>query len=133
MMVSLPQRVPDNAPGDFYVEAGRCLQCCLVHGEAPDVLNDLGQPFNECFFRRQPQTPEEVERAIDAICISEMCALRYGGTDPSIIARLRARQAGAQCDHTPEGMPRPSGPAPAPAVERIGLWRRLFGGGRKGR
>src|SRR5205809_7978172 len=103
MTAPLRQRVPENAPGDFYVEAGCCTRCCLVHGEAPGLLNDPKQPFEECYFRRQPQTPEEVEQAICAICISEVGALRYAGTDPSIINRLRARNSGAQCDNSPEG------------------------------
>lgn len=103
MPVPLPQRVPENVPGDFYVETGYCTSCCLVHGEAPELLNDPEQPFRECYFRRQPQTQEEIDRAIDAICVSEMDALRYGGTDPAIIAKLRERGAADQCDHTPEG------------------------------
>src|SRR5688500_8150324 len=131
MPTSLPQRVPQNAPGDFYVEAGLCTRCCLVHGEAPDLLNDPGQPFDECYFRRQPQTPDELDRAISAICVSEMCALRYGGSDESIIAKLRARHSAAQCDHTPEGIAWLTRSAPTPAGERPTLWQRLFGGGRK--
>jgi hypothetical protein len=103
MPLSLPQRVPENAPGDFYVEAGCCTSCCLPHGEAPELLNDPDEPFKECYFRRQPRTPEEVDRAVEAICVSEVCALRYGGTDPAIIDKLRRRDAAAQCDHTPEG------------------------------
>jgi hypothetical protein len=104
MTIPLPQRVPENAPADFYVEAGLCTRCCLVHGEAPDLLNDPNQPFEECFFRRQPQTPQEIEAAISAIGVSEMGALRYGGTDPEIIAKLRARHCASACDHTPEGI-----------------------------
>src|SRR4051812_40044837 len=112
MAIPLPQRVPDNAPGDFYVEAGLCTRCCLIHGEAPNLFNDPDKPFEECFFRRQPQTPEEIEQAISAISVSEMGALRYGGSDPDIIAKLRARQCARACDHTLEGMewrtPRPA-------------------------
>ena len=124
---SLPQRVPENAPGDFYVEAGCCMQCCIVHGEAPDLLNDLKQPFEHCFFRRQPQTPEEIEQAISAICVSCICALRYGGTDESIISTLHARDAASQCDHTPEGIAWLSRPIPSPLPERVTWWQRLFG------
>lgn len=131
MDVPLPQRVPDNAPGDFYVEAGLCTRCCLVHGEAPDLLNDRDQPFEECFFRRQPRTPAEIDQAIGAISVSEMGALRYGGNDANIIAKLRARRCARACDHTPEGIawrtPRPQpaidyrAPQPAPIPSRPGL------------
>jgi hypothetical protein len=103
MSAPSPQRVPENAPGDFYVQAGLCTQCCLPHGEAPELLNHPKECFKECYFRRQPQTPAEVERAINAIGVSEMCALRYGGEDPTIIGKLRARNLAAQCDQTPEG------------------------------
>jgi hypothetical protein len=103
MAIPLPQRVPQNAPGDFYVQAGMCTACCLPHGEAPDLLNDAKQAFHECFFRRQPQTPEEVDRAISALWVSEVCALRYAGSDPQIIAKLRSRDCGHLCDQTPEG------------------------------
>src|SRR5947209_7281112 len=91
MSVSLPQRVAENVPGDFYVEGGLCLHCCIVHEYAPGLMNDLNEPYEECYFRRQPQTPGEVEQAIAAIEVSEIGALRYGGNDPEIISRLRAR------------------------------------------
>ena len=106
MAITLPQRVPENVPGDFYVEAGLCTRCYLVHGEAPDLLNDPAEPFDECYFRRQPQTPEEVDQAISAIWVSEMCALRYAGTDEAIIAKLRTQQSAALCDRSPEGIAR---------------------------
>lgn len=103
MPTPLPQRVPENAPGDFYVQADCCISCCLPHGECPELLNDPDEPFRECYFRRQPRTQEEIDRAIDAICVSEVGAFRYGGTDPAIIAKLRERGLAHQCDHTPEG------------------------------
>jgi hypothetical protein len=137
MGVLLPQRVPENAPGDFYVTAGCCTRCCLVHGEAPDLLNDPRQPFEECYFQRQPQTPEEIDRAISAISVSEMAALRYGGNDPTIIAKLRAKKCGGQCDQTDEGQAwlRNVAEVQAKAAEaerlrlekRSSWWRRLLG------
>jgi hypothetical protein len=119
MAISLPQRVPQNAPGDFYVEAGMCTRCCLPHGEAPELLNDRTAPFDECYFRRQPQTPDEVERAVAAMCVSEMCALRYAGNDPSVIAKLRARDLGWLCDQTPEGQAWLNRPPPAVAAAAV--------------
>jgi hypothetical protein len=94
-----PQRVPENAPGDFYVEANMCTRCCLAHIEAPGLMNDPNAEFRECFFRRQPQTEAEVEQAINAVWVSEMGALRYGGTDQSIIRRLHAMKSGHCCDN----------------------------------
>jgi len=133
MAIPLPQRVPQNAPGDFYVEAGLCTRCCLVHGEAPELLNDPEQPFEECFFRRQPQTREEIEAAISAIGVSEMGALRYGGTDPEIIAKLRARHCAIACDHTQEGIAWRTPRTQSSSAPTLSWWQRIFRGGRKAR
>jgi hypothetical protein len=42
-----------------------------------------------CYFRRQPETLEEVERAISACCVSCVSAVRYSGNDPEILRRFR--------------------------------------------
>jgi|SRR5581483_342461 len=99
----LRKRVKQNAPGDFYVESDCCLSCCLPHSEAPELMNDANIPFTECYFRRQPRTPEEVEHAIQAISISELDCLRYGGHDPAIIRRLQKLGRGGCCDHPLDG------------------------------
>jgi hypothetical protein len=139
MAISLPQRVPENAPGDFYVTAGVCTQCCLPHGEAPELMNETTAEFDECYFRRQPQTPDEIERAANAMCVSETCALRYAGNDPAVIAKLRARKLAWLCDRTPEGQEwlawlsrQPPAPPPQPptaASPKRSWWRRLLGPG----
>ncbi len=95
-----PKRVPENASGDFYVEGGLCMSCCLAHIEAPDLMNDETAGFRECYFRRQPRTEAEVTQAIMAVWVSEIDALRYGGTDPAIIRRLHDLKVGDCCDHT---------------------------------
>src|SRR5216117_4412946 len=70
MAIRLRQRVPENAAGDFYVEADTCMRCCLPHEQAPELMNDCKVEFRECYFRRQPQTPQEVENAIQAISMN---------------------------------------------------------------
>jgi len=47
-----------------------------------------------CFFERQPRTPEEEYRAIRAIWVSCCGAVRYGGSDLNVIARLESLEAG---------------------------------------
>ena len=114
-----PKRVPENAPGDFYVGAGACTQCCLPHAEAPELLNDPDTPFRECYYRRQPQNQAEVEHALRAVAVCCVDAHRYGGSDLSILARLeqltgpnaRADWGGSQ-----------------PDAQRRTWWQRLFGG-----
>ncbi|HEY7087185.1 MAG TPA: type II CAAX endopeptidase family protein [Tepidisphaeraceae bacterium] len=97
--------MPQNAPGDFYVEADQCLRCCLPHGEAPELMNDCKVEFRECYFRRQPQTPEEVEHAIQAIWVSELHCIRYGGSDQTIIRRLHELGREDCCDQPLLGEP----------------------------
>jgi hypothetical protein len=93
------QRVAKNAPGDFYVVDGYCMRCCVPHDVAPELMNDQSEEFWQCYFRRQPATRGEVDKAIEAICISDMHALRYGGKDPSIIRKLHERGRSNCCDH----------------------------------
>lgn len=100
-MPNLPrERVPENAPGDFYVEANQCIRCCLPHDAAPDLMNDARVEFRECYFRRQPQTEAEVEQAIRTFLVSETGAQRYGGTDAAILRRLMEAGCGDCCDHS---------------------------------
>ena len=96
-----PRRFPLNAQGDFYTTGqsytgngsvsgmiGDCLQCEAPEGEAPELLAPLVHDNLNTYFVRQPQNSEETEHACNAIRVCCVCALRYGGTDLSIIARL---------------------------------------------
>lgn len=82
-----PQRFPLNVEGPFYT-CGNCLSCGLPESEAPDLLAPLDDGNNRTYFRRQPQTPDELERACQAIRVCCLADLRYGGKDPAIIQRL---------------------------------------------
>ncbi len=93
---SLFERHPKNAPGPFYVVKGECLHCCLAPHEAPELMASPVDTNEDCYFKRQPETPEEVEHAINAVMITEMDCIRYGGDDPAIIQRL-----GEKCDRYP--------------------------------
>jgi hypothetical protein len=131
MAMSLKQRVPENSPGDFYVEADTCLSCCLPHEAAPELMNDCKIVFRECYFRRQPQTPEEVEHAIRAIWVSELHCLRYGGNDQAIIRKLHELGRDDCCDQPLIGEPavrRPKRPATEAVAPKKSWWQRLFGG-----
>lgn len=117
MKIELPQqgkRVPQCAPGDFYVEYGACITCGNAPIEAPTLMQQVGDDCHHCYFRRQPQTPEEVEQAIGAVCVSETDAVRYGGTDQAIIRRIHELGAGRSCDVPLDGPPVPNGNARLP-------------------
>jgi hypothetical protein len=75
------------------VENPLCIICGVPEHEAPDLIGFHEDPSgthssSHCFFRRQPETDEEVELAISAVAICCCGAYRYGGEDPGIIRRL---------------------------------------------
>jgi hypothetical protein len=74
-----------NCQGDFIVEDGVCILCCLPETEAPDLMasDDLS-----CYFKKQPSSEPEIDRAIEAIKVSCCEAVRYVGTDKKIIRRI---------------------------------------------
>ncbi len=77
-----------NVPGPFYVSRDECMACGAPEHEAPELMAFDEERFS-CYFRRQPETPEEVEHAIRAVWASCCRAVRYAGNDPKILKRLR--------------------------------------------
>jgi hypothetical protein len=90
------ERTPLNAEGGFYVEQGVCINCMAPHHAAPELLGMDEE--TGCYFRRQPQTSEEIEHAVEAVRVSCVEGLRYSGDDPEVLERLRARGCQAQSD-----------------------------------
>ena len=88
-----------NAPGDFYVENQECMACGAPEVAAPTLMNSLHEPdATHCYFRRQPETAAETKQAIEAVCVSCCGAVRYGGSDESVIAELRRGGSAHACD-----------------------------------
>lgn len=98
-----PQRYPENSPGDFYVENQVCIACGAPEAEAPDLIDHSKTEYGHCYFKKQPRTEDEIDRAINAISVSCISGLRYGGRDEKILKRLYERGQGEQCDHKPIG------------------------------
>lgn len=81
---------PKNPPGDFYVENGSCINCDAPHLAAPDLIAyDEARDSPHCYFKEQPEAPDEVERAVMACIVSCVSAVRYGGKNPKILKRFR--------------------------------------------
>jgi hypothetical protein len=101
---------PKNAPGDFYVENDCCITCEAPYHEAPDLMaHDQEGDYPHCYFKRQPETPEEVERAVMACYVSCVRAVRYAGRNPKILKRFRQFGGADSCDviSPDEDKPRP--------------------------
>lgn len=92
------ERCSLNVAGAFYT-CGNCLACGLPEEKAPDLLAPLTDGNCITYFKRQPRSADEVERACQAIATCCLSDLRYGGTDPAIIRRLHELGAADSCDH----------------------------------
>ncbi len=100
-------RYRENSQGDFYVENDVCINCGAPEAEAPDLIEHSRMEYGHCYFKKQPETVDEIERAINAIAVSCISGLRYGGTDEKILKRLYEIGEGGQCDHKPIGNYKP--------------------------
>lgn len=81
------KRHPLNADGDFFVEYDMCLACDAPYSEVPELMEyDKNM---HCYFKRQPQTPEELEHAINAVRVSCIEAVLYEGNDPEILKKVK--------------------------------------------
>src|SRR3954463_2130453 len=109
---SQPPRDPDSHDG-FYVKQGLCLGCCMTHEEAPDLMEHSagGSCSERCRFKKQPQTQEQLMRAVKATHVSCSRAVRYGGTDPEILKLLVSYGLHDQCDQLRSPPEEPSDPS----------------------
>jgi hypothetical protein len=94
------RRYPLNVEGDFYVEDGMCMFCTAPEHEARDLMcfDPKAHGGYHCYFKRQPVTPDELERAIMAVAVGCCGAVRYAGTNPAIIRRLSELGVSDTCD-----------------------------------
>jgi hypothetical protein len=99
-----PLRFPGNAEGPFYttghqcratndpasptVWRGDCLWCGAPEAEAPTLFAPFDDTYTDTYFVRQPSTLDETEKAIMAARVCCVSAVRYGGRDCEIIAKL---------------------------------------------
>ena len=97
----IPGPHPLNARGDFYIENTECITCGWPHVTAPDLMEwERDEEGHEahCYFKKQPETQYEIEQALKAIEGSCCGAVRYCGSDPAIIQRLRDAGCGNAVD-----------------------------------
>jgi len=91
----------DSRKEEFYVQQGRCLSCGVSQEVAPTLVGwrDV-QNSTDCYWIRQPRTPDELEQAIKVVRAQELDCHRYAGTNPKIVRRLPT----AQCDFSSVGL-----------------------------
>lgn len=96
---------PENAAGDFYIQRDQCIICMLPYNTAPEIfgfhdasLSTGSHVGSHCYVARQPASPAELELTIEALNASCCGAVRYAGTDPDVITRIRKRGDASSCD-----------------------------------
>jgi len=76
---------------DFYVEEEMCICCRTSESAAPDLIgfhDDPNPGKSHCFFKKQPETTAEVERAVRAVNACCCGAYRYRGADSQVKRQL---------------------------------------------
>jgi len=98
------KRYHENAEGDFYVIKDACTSCGAPEAEGKGLIEHSKKDISgQCYFKRQPVTDEEIENAINAIRVSCIEALRYGGKDEDILRKMYELGLRGLCDNTPVG------------------------------
>ena len=82
----------ESGSGDFYVEETCCMSCGVPQAIAPDLVRWTNEDLQQCHWVKQPQTADELDRAIQIIHAQEIGCHRYSGSDPAILRRLSAEQ-----------------------------------------
>jgi glyoxylase-like metal-dependent hydrolase (beta-lactamase superfamily II)/ferredoxin len=80
-MAQIEQRLPENVPGEFFVDA-TCIDCDACRQIAPGTFRDHG---GQSSVQQQPAGNAEVQRALMALV---SCPTASIGTDPHRSARL---------------------------------------------
>ena len=83
------ERHPLSVPGDFYVVRGECIACGVPEAVAPDLMaHTQDDGHYHCYWKKQPETPVELERAFAVFDDQEAGCHRYAGDDPEIQSRV---------------------------------------------
>jgi hypothetical protein len=85
---------PENAPGPFYVQSAECISCRAPESVAPDLIGFFEDPSgtgreSHCYFKKQPETVGEIDRAVKAVQSNCCGSYRYAGSDSEIKKKLK--------------------------------------------
>src|SRR5882762_9503938 len=107
------------------------MSCGVPRAIAPDLVGRTNEYLTQCYWLKQPQTADELDRAIKIFHTQELGCHRYGGKGPAILRRLPAEDG----DHLRPDLkldPAPylsvSGPPPKftlSASSELGLFNKL--------
>src|ERR1700677_4749218 len=75
---------PTSVSGDFYVENHCCTSCGVPQVVAPDLVGWIDEGMGHCYWKKQPETHEEMRQAFAIFDSQELGCHRYAGYDPEI-------------------------------------------------
>lgn len=93
---------PGSSDGDFYRVCDECVSCGVPQSVAPDLIGSTED--GQCFWKKQPETPEELARALDVINGSCVAAHHYAGHDAAIISQIEYSFSCDQVEQPPDPM-----------------------------
>jgi hypothetical protein len=77
----------ESQRGDFYLQDVCCTSCGVPQSIAPELVGWVDDKSGPCYWIRQPETADELDRAINVLHTQELGCHRYSGTDPAILKR----------------------------------------------
>jgi hypothetical protein len=77
----------ESQRGDFYLQDVCCRSCGVPQSIAPELVGWVDDKSGPCYWIRQPETADELDRAINVLHTQELGCHRYSGTDPAILKR----------------------------------------------
>ena len=86
-----------NVEGDFYVEDQCCITCDLPRTLAPDLFRYTAGK-DHCYVYHQPQTPDQLQRMIQAMEGAEVLCVRCRSREKGLLRNLQSRGLAGQCD-----------------------------------
>ena len=101
LVAPLYDREADAVPGPFYVVKDQCIICDFPPELAPKCIRMKHAPNPSdmyCHVFKQPQTEAEFETVYEAVAGSCVQDIRYCGTDPVILTRLKRDGLSHLCD-----------------------------------
>jgi hypothetical protein len=72
-----------------------CIICGVPHAVALDLMGWADDKMGHRIWKKQPESPREIDQAIAVLGIQELGCHRYAGDDPAILKRTSAEY----CDY----------------------------------
>ena len=72
-----------------------CTSCGLPKSLAPDLIGGVAGKGDHCYWKKQPETPAEIDRAVEVLAGQELGCHRYAGVDPDLLRRIEPEN----CDY----------------------------------